>query len=91
VTTAIWFMLWFILFLHFFVAAIILIIFVGSPVGCWGAQIYHLKQRITVLFSLCYGLFLFYIFYSCNYTYNMLLVALWGAEGSDLSSKANNY
>ncbi|KAL5681990.1 hypothetical protein ACJX0J_008375, partial [Zea mays] len=30
-------------------------------------------------------------FMFCNYTYNMLLVALWGAGGSDLSSKAKNY
>jgi hypothetical protein len=56
-----------------------------------GAQIYHLKQRITLLFGLGCGLFLFLYFFSWNYTCNMLLVALWGAEGLDLSSKAKNY
>ncbi|KAL5649753.1 hypothetical protein ACJX0J_040562, partial [Zea mays] len=49
VTTAIWFMLWFILFLHFFVAAIILIIFFMLCCNYTYnmAQIYHLKQIIT--------------------------------------------
>jgi hypothetical protein len=34
-------------------------------VALWGAgaQIYHLKQRITVLFGLCCGLFLFFTFF----------------------------
>jgi hypothetical protein len=62
VTTAIRFMLWFIFIFTFFSCNYTYNMLLVALWGV-GAQIYHLKQRIIVLFGLCCGLFLFLYFF----------------------------